>query len=79
MEKAFIKTTYLVGKDCCTMLDILLKPMQYLVNMNKMFNDLGCMLLNNEDTGYLSEIKCYLTQVYNIKYEIIIIVNNSKK
>lgn len=31
--------------------------------MNKMFNDLSCMLLNNEDINYISEIKRYLTQV----------------
>ncbi|XP_025202089.1 uncharacterized protein LOC112599402 [Melanaphis sacchari] len=64
-ENKFIQTTYLVGKDSCTMLDVLLKPMQYLVSMNKMFNDLGCLLLNTEDTNYLGEIKRYLTQVFN--------------
>ncbi|XP_060851085.1 uncharacterized protein LOC132929621 [Rhopalosiphum padi] len=64
-ENQFIETTYLVGKDNCTMLDVLLKPMQYLVNMNKMFNDLGCLLLNTEDTDYVGEIKRYLTQVFN--------------
>ncbi|XP_022168526.1 uncharacterized protein LOC111032477 [Myzus persicae] len=64
-ENKFIQTTYLVGKDSCTMLDVLLKPMQYLVNMNKMFNDLGLLLLNTEDTDYLGEIKRYLTQVFN--------------
>ncbi|CAH1737753.1 uncharacterized protein LOC114122247 [Aphis gossypii] len=64
-ENKFIQTTYLVGKDSCTMLDVLLKPMQYLVNMNKMFNDLGCLLLNTEDTDYVGEIKRYLTQVFN--------------
>ncbi|KAL5245440.1 hypothetical protein ACI65C_012850 [Semiaphis heraclei] len=64
-ENKFIQTTYLVGKDSCTMLDVLLKPMQYLVNMNKMFNDLGLMLLNTEDTDYVGEIKRYLNQVFN--------------
>ncbi|KAL4131612.1 hypothetical protein QTP88_008904 [Uroleucon formosanum] len=64
-ENKFIQTTYLVGKDSCTMLDVLLKPMQYLVNMNKMFNDLGLLLLNTEDTDYVGEIKRYLTQVFN--------------
>ncbi|CAI6347033.1 unnamed protein product [Macrosiphum euphorbiae] len=64
-ENKLIQTTYLVGKDSCTMLDVLLKPMQYLVNMNKMFNDLGLLLLNTEDTDYVGEIKRYLTQVFN--------------
>lgn len=72
-ENEFIKATYMVGKDSCTMLDILLKPMEYLMNMNKMFNDLGCMLLNSEDTNYISEIKRYLTQV-----QIFIFVNITK-
>jgi len=44
-------------------LDVLLVPMQYLVNMNAMFNDLGRMALDNRDTDYLGEIKRYLTQV----------------
>ncbi|XP_026820151.1 uncharacterized protein LOC113558801 [Rhopalosiphum maidis] len=64
-ENQLIETTYFVGNDNCTMLDVLLKPMQYLVNMNKMFNDLGCLLLNTEDTDYVGEIKRYLTQVFN--------------
>ncbi|VVC44689.1 Hypothetical protein CINCED_3A020094 [Cinara cedri] len=64
-EYEYIQTTHMVGNDSCTVLDVLLKPMQYLVNMNKIFNDLDCMLLDNDDTNYIGEIKRYLTQVFN--------------
>lgn len=69
-EYRFIKTTYPVGKDNCTVLDVLLKPMQHMVNMNEMFNDLGFMLLDNEDINCLDEIKRYLTRVWIAKLVI---------
>lgn len=62
-EDEFINTTYSIGKDNCTVLDVLFKPIKYVMDMNSMFNDLGFMTLDREDTVYVNEIKHYLKQV----------------
>lgn len=45
--------------------------MQYLLNMNEMFNDLGGLLLNNEDTDYIYDIKYYLSQVKTYRISVL--------
>jgi len=58
-----VETTYAVGNDRCTVLDVLLKPAQYLVHMNETFNDPRGASLDGQDADHLGEIKRYLAQV----------------
>ncbi|XP_050540847.1 uncharacterized protein LOC126905314 [Daktulosphaira vitifoliae] len=64
-ENEFIKTTYILGDDKCTVLNALMVPLQYLSNMNRKFDELAHMVLEKNDKMYLDDILQYMKQVFN--------------